>query len=126
VQAAKVLLLVGIISVASLADAAHRNFVWNAPTTNEDGTTLTDLAGYRVYTCPAAPCSKANGTILGTVTAPSPTPAAGVTASFPIPHGQRGVAFVTAFDTTGNESVESNTVPFDLVAPSAPGDIRIP
>jgi len=106
-----------VLSAALPAWASHQSFVWTAPTTNEDGTPLTDLGGYRVYTCPASPCSKATGTLLGTT-------AAGVT-TLAVPHGKSGMAFTTAFDTSGNESMESNVVPFDTLPPAAPGGLTV-
>jgi hypothetical protein len=78
---------------------------------------LTDLASYRLYRCAATPCLKTVGALLGTITAPATT--------FVLPHGQRGFLAVTAMDTSGNESVESNTVPFDLVAPAAPTGLMV-
>lgn len=114
-----IVLLVLSLLVVAPAWAGHRNFVWTAPTTNADGTPLTDLASYRLYTCLALPCSRANGTVLSTVVAPSPSPTPGTTALFPVTHGTRGQAFVTAVDTSGNESTESNVFPFDLVPPTA-------
>lgn len=110
--------LVSLWAVATPAEATHRSFVWNAPTTNVDATPLTDLAKYRVYTCPGTPCTKAAGTALGEVTAPNPAPTAGTTASLAIPHGKQGMAFVTAIDMAGNESAESNVAPFDTLPPA--------
>ena len=109
--------LAGILVTAMPARAGHRTFTWTAPTTNEDGTPLTDLASYRVYTCAALPCSKANAQVLGNVVAPG--------LSYPAPH-RKGHAFVTAVDKDGNESPESTVAPFDLVAPSAPGSFKGP
>src|SRR5688572_7849395 len=58
-------------------DAASLSLSWNAPTTNVDGTPLSDLGGYRVYlatTSPACP----GGSFL-TVSSPTTTPAPGQT-----------------------------------------------
>ena len=44
--------LVGLVAVvmgAAAADAASMSVTWTAPTTNADGSRLSDLAGYRVY-----------------------------------------------------------------------------
>ena len=99
-----------LLLLATPAWATHRIASWTAPTTNEDGTPLTDLAGYRVYRCAVTPCTRAAGTLIATVTAP--------TTSFALPHGWQGYLTVTAVDTSGNESVEDGTAPFDGLAPS--------
>ena len=97
--------------------ATHRVATWVAPTTNADGTPLTDLAGYNVYRCAATPCTRAAGTLVGSVQAPA--------TSFPLPHGFVGYLTVTAFDASGNESVEDGTVPFDGLAPTAPSGLSV-
>ena len=43
------------IAVVPPADAGMINLSWDPPTTNEDGTPLTDLAGFKLY------CGKATG-----------------------------------------------------------------
>ena len=104
------LLLCALLLFAAPAWAGHRTASWTAPTTNEDGTPLTDLAGFRVYRCAVTPCTRAVGTLMGTVAEPA--------TSFPIPHGSQGFLAVTAFDTSNNEGAESDSVPFDVLAPS--------
>ncbi len=114
------LMLLGAMTVigVGLASAATQ-FAWDAPTTNADGSPLTDLAGYKVYTCAKSVgqtnCNLATGTKIADVTAPATTS--------PIPQGQ-GYAFVTAVDTSGNESAPSNVVFFDLVGPNSPTNMR--
>jgi len=73
---------------------------WTAPTTNEDGTTLTDLAGYRVY------YGKVSGSYSEVVTVE------GFTSSSigNLPIGKLLYFSVTAFDTSGNESTLSSEV----------------
>lgn len=110
-------LLAVLVLGVTPAWASHRTASWTAPITNEDGTPLTDLADYRLYRCPTTPCTRATGTLLGTVAAPTTT--------FPIPHGSQGFLTVTAFDTSGNESMENGTAPFDLVAPGVPGGLEV-
>jgi len=90
---------------------APTKFVWTAPLTNADGSPLTDLAGFRVYQCPIDPCDLTNATLYGETNAS--------TLEIPIDPNTQGVAFATAFDTSGNESQESNAVPFDKLAPGA-------
>ncbi len=95
--------------VASTYSQTTKNFVW-------DANTEPDLAGYNVYTCTSEPCTKATGIVLGST----------VNTTFPVPEGS-GFAFVTAYDSSGNESGESNVVAYflDLTAPGAPGSFRI-
>src|SRR5262245_2089927 len=99
-------------------------FCWNAPTTNADGSPLQDLAKYTIKVRAA---SAPTGTVLRTIDVPSPTaaPAAGTTVSrgstaspifreINLPDGAY-FAFVSATDTTNNESAEQAAgVPFRL------------
>ena len=110
-------LILALLLLAAPAWAGHRTASWTAPTTNEDGSPLTDLAGYRLYRCTATPCTRGAGTLLATVTAPA--------TSFALSHGWQGFLTVTAFDTSGNESVENGTAPFDGLAPAAPSGVQI-
>jgi hypothetical protein len=83
---------------------------WDAPTTNADGSRLTDLAGYQVYlgqTTPACP-----GTPFQTVPSPTTTPGAGQSVSHRVSGLSAGISYVvrvTAVDTSGNESACSNS-----------------
>jgi hypothetical protein len=72
---------------------------WSAPTTNTDGTPLTDLAGYKVH------YGKSSGTYTNTVTI-------GKVTSYSINNLAQGTYYftVTAYDTTGLESGYSNEV----------------
>ena len=118
------LMLLGLLILASPAWAVNFEFDW--PQTNADATNLTDLAGARVYVCPATPCTKANGVKTGAdIAAPALDPLAGAVGTFSITTG-KGVAFVTAFDTTGNEGAGSNVLPFDAVAPAPPTLRQVP
>jgi hypothetical protein len=69
---------------------------WNAPTTNTDGTPLTDLAGYKVYYGTKSR-TYTNSTVIGKVTTYTINLASG-TYYFT----------VTAYDSTGLESTFSN------------------
>lgn len=84
---------------------------WDSPTTNADGTPLTDLARYRLYW----------GTVSGTYTnsfdvptcvaCPAPTnPINEVFCLGSFPRGQTLYLAVTAIDTSNNESAYSNEV----------------
>ena len=72
---------------------------WDAPTTNADGTPLTDLAGYKIY----------YGTSSGSYTT---TVDAGNVTTYNVPALPSGTYYfaVTAVDTSGNESDYSNEV----------------
>ena len=71
---------------------------WQAPTTNEDLTPLTDLAGYRVY------YGETSGVYTDVVTVGNYTSAS----IGSLPTGKTLYFAVTAFDTSGNESSLSN------------------
>jgi hypothetical protein len=99
-----VLLIMGTFSYAQ----TPKKWIW-------DANTESDLAGYKVYNCPSSPCTKANGTLLGSTTQ----------TEFPIPDGTSAYAFITAYDQSGNESSESNVVFTDSKVPNPPAALRI-
>ncbi|MDH4265658.1 MAG: fibronectin type III domain-containing protein [Deltaproteobacteria bacterium] len=76
------------------------SLAWDAPTTNVDGSPLTDLAGYRVYVGTASR-TYASSIDVGNVTTYS------LTGLIP---GQTYYIAVTAYDTDNNESSSSNEV----------------
>ncbi len=43
------ILLISVFLNASILSAGDATLSWDPPTTNADGTPLTDLAGYRIY-----------------------------------------------------------------------------
>ena len=99
---------------------------WGAPTTNADGTALTDLAKYNVY---VAATSGVYSTPTAIVNSPKAAPAPGDTASWVctgLTQGQH-YAVVTAVDSASNESTRSNEVPFviDVVPPNAPAGLSV-
>ena len=99
-------LTVVILVCASVhADAASLSFSWSAPTTNEDGTPLVDLAGYRVYlgTSPP-PCPSASYFSIGSS---SPAPRLGEVLSSSVASLVAGAMYyvtLTAVDLGGLES----------------------
>ncbi len=108
--------------------AAIDQIGWTAPTQNEDGSVLIDLAGYNVY------IGTASGVYTTTVPIADPT----VTQALNLPFSLAGVqdgdqVFVAmkSLDTTGNESTNfSNEVlttvsVVDNIAPNAPAIITI-
>jgi len=93
--------------------AASVTLSWTAPTTNEDGTPLTDLGGYRLY---YGSISGAYGTITDVGNVLTYQQQMGNA------EGTTMFAVVTAYDTSGNESLPSNEVSltFPMIAPSPP------
>lgn len=102
---------------------------WTAPTTNADGTPLTDLASYRIRVR-----ANAVGPVVKTIdqasTTSTPVPGTTVSrggASSPLfqelnlADGSY-IVTVSAIDTIGNESAESPSVPFvsNRQSPAAP------
>ena len=99
------LLLIGGILGATRVEAASVSLSWTAPTTNADGSRLTDLASYRIYLGTSTPaCPSAS---FFTVASPTSTPASGQTLSSRVTALTAGTTYfarVTAVDTSGNES----------------------
>jgi hypothetical protein len=79
---------------------------WNLPTTNEDGSTLTDLAGCRIYYDTVDPVSKTRSTHVDV----------GKISEYALNGLASGYYFfaATAYDLGGNESGFSNQVSADL------------
>lgn len=113
-QTKKIGILTILLWLISATALAATTFVWTAPSTNEDGTPLIDLGGYKFY------CGNLAGNY--TVTKDIGVP---VVSEYPIKNvvtaeGQWFCA-LTAYDTSGNESKYSNEVSFPLVVfPSPP------
>ncbi len=75
------------------------SLAWNAPTTNTDGTSLTDLAGYKVYYGPSSG-NYTKSVDVGNIT------------SYTLNNLSTGTYYiaVTAYDAAGTESGYSNEV----------------
>ena len=103
--------LAAMLAGGAAAEAATLPLTWNAPTTNADGTPLTDLAGYRIYLGTSAPaCPSAS---FHTVASSTTTPTAGQTVSTRIAALSAGTTYfarVSAVDLAGNESGCSGSV----------------
>ena len=104
---------------------------WTAPTTNTDGSALTDLAAYNVYMASGAtvPVFPGAGWTKTTVAAASPAPAPNTTVTTSLgaqPNGQRYIV-VTAVDLAGNESAGTAAVAFlvDRLAPTVPSNLLV-
>jgi hypothetical protein len=100
------LVLISLVVGALDAEAASLTLDWTGPTTNADGTPLTDLAGYRVYlgTAVPPPCPDAS---FDAVAASNSTPTIGESVAYQVPGLTAGVTYfavVTAVDLSGNES----------------------
>ena len=102
-----------VLLVAPAVQAGIPNLSWDAPTSNADSTSLTDLSGYRVYsgllslaTCP--PSSPAQF-----VPSSSSAPPPGTVVNFELTGLTEGTTYfirVAAVDFSGNESACSNEV----------------
>jgi hypothetical protein len=99
------LTLAGVIITAASADAASVSLTWNAPTTNADGSALTDLGSYRIYLGTATPsCPSAS---FLTVASPTSTPPNGQVVSTRVASLTAGATYfvrISAVDSAGNES----------------------
>src|SRR5437867_3300406 len=99
------LALAGILVATHPAGAGFLDASWTAPTTNTDGSPLTDLASYRVYFgSTTTPCP---GTAFFQVASPASSPAPNTTVSFrltALPSGIPSYVSVSAVDQSGNES----------------------
>jgi hypothetical protein len=107
------IILIGSILAYALMPIKKTIILWDAPTTNVDGTPLTDLMGYKVY------CGNATGnyTIIKDVS--------DVTQYLLTNLFTTGVTYycvITAYDSFGNESDYSNEVSFNykLTKPKTP------
>ncbi len=90
---------------ANRAEPGVLDATWTAPTTNTDGTPLTDLAAYRVYFGPSAsPCP--SGTFVQ-IASPTASPSPNTTLSVRLANlttGTRYTIAVAAVDSGGNQS----------------------
>jgi uncharacterized protein YfaP (DUF2135 family) len=93
---------------ASPTGNAAKTLMWDAPTSNTDGSSTTDLAGYKIY----------HGIVSGIYTASidvgNVTSFSIATLSSTVPIPGTYYIVVTAYDTAGNESVYSNEISLSL------------
>lgn len=89
---------------------------WDAPTENEDGSPLTDLANFKVY---YNETDSGAFEFIATTTATTYTDVNRTDGSH--------CYYVTAVDDTGNESLPSNTVctVVDTLRPGSPTNLRV-
>jgi concanavalin A-like lectin/glucanase superfamily protein/HYDIN/CFA65/VesB family protein/fibronectin type III domain protein/Big-like domain-containing protein len=100
------LILGGLLIAATSSEAGILDASWTAPTTDTDGSPLTDLASYRVYySASSAPCP--GGTFLQTAST-TPSPGSNQTVNARLTGLTTTLLYnvsVTAVDTSGMESV---------------------
>jgi hypothetical protein len=98
-----------VLLLGSVVDAGILDLAWDAPTTNADGTPLTDLSGYWVYSATSSLSSCPPASTPRFVS--SATPAPGTIVTYLLTGLTDGTIYfvrVTAVDTSGNESACSN------------------
>src|SRR6267378_2778722 len=99
------LVLGGILLAVTPSEAGVLDASWIAPTTNTDGSPLTDLAAYRIYYGSASgPCP---GPAFFQIASPTPSPQPGTTVSLRLTGlttGSLHYVSVTAVDLNGYES----------------------
>jgi Big-like domain-containing protein/glucodextranase-like protein len=104
------LLLCGILLVTAPGTAGILDATWTAPTTNTDGSPLTDLVSYRLYYGTASsPCP---GSSSVQVASPTSSPGPNQTMSARLPGLTTGTLYnvaVSAVDASGNQSSCSTT-----------------
>jgi chitodextrinase len=88
-------------TTAGASAAGQAIVTWTAPLLNADGSTLSDLAGYRIY------YGTSVGSMTQTVTVANPAATSGVVTGLAAGTWYFGVK---AYDTSGNESVLSSIV----------------
>jgi Bacterial Ig domain len=103
------LLLIAILLAATPSLAGILDAAWTAPTTNTDGSSLTDLASYRVYVATSgAPCPVSPSVA---VASPTPSPGPNQTVSSRLTGLRAGTSYgvaVSAVDSGGRESACSS------------------
>ena len=111
-----IFILLFIFVIPVFAGTSNVTLQWDAPTTNVDGTPLTDLAGYKVY------YGNESGNYTNNIDVNNIT-------TYEITNLADGTYYfaVTAYDTSGNESDYSNEVnkTLDATSPSVPGGCTI-
>jgi hypothetical protein len=105
-----VFILAAMAASGASVEAASISVTWNAPSTNADGSRLTDLAAYRIYLGTSSPACPSGS--FHTVSSSTTTPASGETVSASIAALTAGTTYfarVTAIDSNGNQSACSPT-----------------
>src|SRR5262245_62155411 len=114
-QKRRIVVLCAVLAVVLTAlhvHAARVSLSWTAPTTNQDKTPLTDLKGYKVYYGFA---SRSYDVTIDV----------GLTTNAVVSGLQDGRTYyfaVTAYDTSGNQSIFSVEVPYSIPLTDTDGD----
>ena len=104
-RAEAIVLMFGLLALPTAVDAGSLEIEWTAPTTNADGSPLSDLAGYRVYAGSSLPACPAES--FQTLAASDSSPVSGETVAATLTQLTVGTTYwvrVSAVDTSGNES----------------------
>ena len=97
---------------------------WDAPTTNDDGTELTDLKGFIVYRG-FVPRSVADYTIVLYVDLHGASPVGAITYSYDVTSEGDNYWGVTAYNEVGEESDYSNEVTLTIsILPNPPNNLQ--
>jgi len=109
-----------VVCGSALGATLNLKATWTPPTTNADGTPLTDLASYNLYR------TDSGRTLIGNI---SSTAAQPYLFSVTVNSSTTLTFVITAVDTSGNESADSNTASYsynsNTVAPSAPKNLSV-
>jgi len=104
------------LSVSSLGATISLKATWTAPTTNTDGSQLTDLTGFNLYRTDGTR-TKINASLIPATSGTSSSSYLFTQA----PTTSCTMAFVvTAVDSAGNESADSNTASYVYTLPPVP------
>ena len=108
-----------VVCGSALGATLNLKATWTPPTTNSDGTPLTDLASYNLYR------TDSGRTRIGNI---SSTAAQPYLFSVTVTNSATLTFVITAVDTSGNESVDSAPASYsyvDTIPPSAPKNLTV-
>lgn len=99
--------LLALLLLVASAEAGQLDATWTAPTTNTDGSALTDLASYRVYYVQSTTANPCPGNQFSIMPSPTTTPAPNTRLTLHLPGLVDNAVYrvqVSAIDTSGAES----------------------
>jgi len=109
VVSALVVLAAATIERPLYSEAASLNVSWQAPTTNVDGTPLTDLAGYRIYVSTSTPAC--GGPSVVKVISPLLVPSEGQRLTYQVSGLALGTTYAVAVSAVDLAELESDCSP---------------
>lgn len=112
-------MMVMVVCGSALGATLNLKASWTPPTTNSDGTPLTDLASYNLYR------TDSGRTLIGNI---SSTAAQPYLFSVTVTNSVTLTFVITAVDTSGNESVDSAPASYsysNTVPPSPPKNLTV-